>query len=154
MLGSLSAQVINPADTIPISLEEKRFNEQYNRNIKKSRINGVYIPKNLSEAFDELKALSSEESLNKFKSVEADLVISRLHYGLGRWMIMNWNFYDGSRLSHNIKEYGVTHPDDMARFILFTFHNHLNGIDIDEAGIAKKIIAERMKELDRRKTDG
>lgn len=142
---------INPQDTVPISLTEKRFMEKYNRNIKKSRINGVYIPKDLNEAFMEIQQLAKKESLDKFKKADANLVVGRLHYGLGRWIILNWNFYDGSRISHHLKSYGVTHPDDQARFFLFALHNHLNGKDLDLKNISDKVLAERQAIRDARK---
>jgi len=145
------AEKINPQDTIPISLADKRFNEKYQKNIKKSRINGVYIPKDLDDAFQEIKELSKKESLDKFKQQDADFVVKRLHFGLGRWMILNWNFYEGSRISHHIKSYGVTHPDDQARFLLFALHNHLNDKDLDLANIANRLIKERQAIIKERK---
>ncbi len=134
---------INPQDTVPIRLFEKKFNESYERNIKKSRINGVYIPANLEEAHEELKALSQASSLEKFKSAEKFFVVDRLHYGLGRWMILNWNFYDGSRYSHFLKSLGVHHPDDMARFTLLTLHDVLNNIEPDIEVTVEKLVSER-----------
>ena len=142
---------ISPKDTIPISLSEKRFMEKYERNIKKSRINGVYIPVDLKDAFNELTALSSKESLDKFKYADTDFVVRRLHYGIGRWITVNWNLYDGSRIGHHLKTYGVTHPGDQVKFLLTTYHNHLNSKDLDVVAVAAKILAERAKELEKRK---
>jgi hypothetical protein len=45
-------------------------------------------------------------------------------------MIVNWGFYEGSRLSHFLKEAGLEHPDDMARALVVCFHRSLNGLDI------------------------
>ncbi len=143
---------ILPQDTIPISLAEKRFNEKYNRNIKKTRINGVYIPKDLEEAFSEIEQLSTKESLDKFKNADADFVVKRLHYGLGRWIVVNWNFYEGSRISHHIKSYGVTHPDDQVRFLLFALHNHLNNKDLELKKIADRVLQERKAIIEARKS--
>lgn len=160
ILSTLSAVVfaqeqpkrgISPKDTIPISLSEKRFMEKYERNIKKSRINGVYIPVDLKDAFNELTALSSKESLDKFKYADTDFVVRRLHYGIGRWITVNWNLYDGSRIGHHLKTYGVTHPDDQVRLLLTTYHNHLNSKDLNIEAVAAKILAERAKELEKRK---
>jgi len=47
-------------DESPYPRGKKGYEQTYKRNIKKSRINGVYIPKNLEEAFMELDALSPE----------------------------------------------------------------------------------------------
>jgi hypothetical protein len=115
-------------------VDEVSFEERYERNIKKSRINGVYIPKDLEEAMTELVALSTEEAIAKFKAGEEELVARRLHFGLGRWMIYNWNFYEGSRFSHYLKEKGINHPDDQARFVIVSLHRKLNNKDIDEEG--------------------
>lgn len=139
---------VDPQDTIPVSLFEKRYNEKYERNIKKSRINGVYIPKDLDQAYQELLALSSNESIDKFKNAEKEFVVSRLHYGLGRWMILNWNFYDGSRYSHYLTELGLSHPDDMARFTLLTFHDYVNGVESDINGTVEKLVSERKERFE------
>lgn len=115
-------------------VDEVTFEERYERNIKKSRINGVYIPKNLDEAMSELLALSSDEAIAKFIAGEEEVVAKRLHFGLGRWMIYNWNFYEGSRFSHYLKEKGIHHPDDQARFVIVSLHRQLNQKDINEEG--------------------
>ena len=114
----------------PVS-DEQSFEERYARNIKKSRINGVYIPKNLDEAMMEVEALSTDEALAKFKSGEEELVAKRLHFGLGRWMIYNWNFYEGSRFSHYLKELGINHPDDQAKFVIVSLHRKLNNLPLE-----------------------
>jgi hypothetical protein len=42
-------------------------------------------------------------------------------------MIVNWSFYEGSRLSHYLRtQMGIYHPDDMARFIIILYHRSLN----------------------------
>jgi hypothetical protein len=109
---------------------EKERNAQYERNIKKERINGVYIPKDLMEAFDELISLSDKESIEKFTHASEDTIARKLHFGLGRWMNYNWKFYEGSRFSHYLKQLGVSHPDDMVQFVIVSFHRHLNQKDL------------------------
>lgn len=142
---------LKSTDTIPISLTELRFREQYEKNIQKTRINEIYIPKDLNDAFKELSELSTSESLAKFSKADPDFVVKRLHYGLGRWIIVNWNLYDGSRIGEHIKSYGISHPDDQTRFILLTFHNFLNQKDLNISQIAARIQAERAAELLARK---
>ena len=108
--------------------DEETFDERYARNIKKSRINGVYIPSDIEDALVELKALSSEASLKKFMHEEERTVCRKLHFGIGRWMIYNWNFYEGSRISHLFKEKGITHPDDIAQILLISLHMLISNI--------------------------
>ena len=105
---------------------EVEYQRSYEENIKKDFINDVYIPKNFEEAFEELKRLSETESLAKFKDAEEEIVAKKLHFGLGRWMAVKWNFEEGSRISNEMKELGVTFPDDMVQLMIVSFHRYLN----------------------------
>lgn len=110
---------------------EVEFNKQYEKNIKKERLFGVYIPKDMSDAFIELERLSDKGSIEKFMNADEDEVASKLHFGLGNWMIVNWRFYEGSRFSHYLKQLGISHPDDMAQFTIVSWHRHLNERDLE-----------------------
>jgi len=123
----------------------KAYEKEYAKNIKLTKINGVYIPGTLKEAFKRLNKLSPQEAVVKFQSAPEKKVCKSLHFGLGRWMIENWNFYSGSRLSHLLKNKGVLHPDDMAQFMLRTYHRHLNGLPLEEDAIVAELAAERKK---------
>jgi hypothetical protein len=132
--GILQAQ--SPAQS------ESAFDSAYAIRITKDEINGVYIPVDLPDAFAELKRLSSPGDLEKFRTASEDLVRSKLHFGLGKWIILNWGFYEGSRLSHHLKEAGLEHPDDMARAVIVCFHRFLNQTDIrleDEVAYYKEL---------------
>ena len=114
-----------PAQDPPDTPEE--YQENYQRRIRKEYLNGVYIPKDLTDAFVTLNALIDEASKAKFKAVSEETAATKLHFSLGRWMIRNWGFYEGSRLSHYIREnLDLYHPDDMARFIIITYHRSLS----------------------------
>ncbi|NNE16305.1 MAG: hypothetical protein HKN51_15095, partial [Saprospiraceae bacterium] len=63
----------------------------------------------------------------------------------------NWNFYDGSRLSHFLKQKGLLHPDDMAQFILRTLHKHLNKKEIDEKEIVEYLADKRKKAMEKKR---
>ena len=109
----------------PASREQ--FEENYQRRIRQEYINFVYIPKDLTDAFVQLNELTDKESRLKFKNMSEEDAARKLHFSLGRWIILNWGFYEGSRLSHYIREnLGIYHPDDMARFIIVTYHRNLN----------------------------
>ena len=124
----------------------KAYEKEYQANIKLSKLNGVYIPSSLDEAYNRLKKLSPPASIAKFGQGEEKVVAEKLHFGIGRWMIVNWNFYGGSRLSHLLKKKGVKHPDDMAQFILRTFHRKLNNKPLEEESLAAELLTARKKE--------
>ena len=64
----------------------------------------------------------------------------------------NWNFYEGSRFSHYLKEMGVSFPDDMASFVIISYHRHLNGRELElekrSAEIAEKRRLEYLEKID------
>ncbi|NNE27455.1 MAG: hypothetical protein HKN09_11485 [Saprospiraceae bacterium] len=126
-------------------LTKAELDSIYQVNIKLSKINGVYIPANITEAFLRLETLTPKDALDNFKNAEEKTVCKKLHFGIGRWMIINWNFYEGSRLSHYLKEKGLLHPDDMAQFLLRTFHRHLNGNDLEQKRIVDELAEARKK---------
>lgn len=151
---SQSIEQITEKDSIvkrQISAEELAFKKRYESNIRKTYINKVYIPKDLSEAFKELQELAKKESIDKFKNAEESFVIPRIHMGLGRWIILHWNLYDGSRIGHIVKEYGVSYPDDQAIFILTTFHRHLNNKPLNIEALVERLVTKRQKDIKQRK---
>lgn len=109
----------------------------YATNVKKTRINGVYIPKNLDEAFEELKALSTPEATRKFSLGSEETVAKKLFYGIGRWMSFNWNFEGGSRFTKHLADLGVYRNDDMIDFMIRVYHRHLNKKPLNTADLAE-----------------
>ncbi len=145
---SVSSIIIGQGIAIEGSESELAFKKQYEQNIKLTKINGVYIPGSVREAHKRLSKLTPREAISKFASAPEIEVCKKLHFGIGRWMIGNWNFFEGSRISHLLKQKGVLHPDDMAQFLLRTYHRHLNELPLDEARIAEELAAERKKVAD------
>ncbi len=118
--------------------------EQYAFNIQQTHINDIYIPEDLDDAMSELHRLSDEAGRAKFLETDEDHAARVLIKGLGRWMIVNWNFYDGSRLSHHLRQLGVSHPEDMAKFLIVSYHRHLRGVD-QEIEIRAKVYEDQRK---------
>lgn len=110
---------------------EEEFDANYDRRVQLEQINGVYIPKDIGDAFGQLHQLIDKESKQKFKNASEEMAVRHLHFSLGRWIILNWGFYEGSRLSHSLRKMGLGHPDDMARFLLRSFHRSLNSSPIE-----------------------
>ncbi len=134
-------------------LTKKEYDKIYQENIKKSRIAGVYIPVDEEDAINEIKALSPGEGLKSFSLIANEWeAAKKLHFGLGRWMDVNWSFTEGSRLSHHLKKQGVLHPDDMTTYLLVLLHRTLNAKPLDNKEIVEKLAIQR-KEIARSKID-
>ncbi|MEY4926123.1 MAG: hypothetical protein RI894_559 [Bacteroidota bacterium] len=142
-----------------ISIYEKEFQER----IKKTEINGVYIPKDLEDALNQLDKLISEESKAKFKTHSEDESVHKLYFSLGRWIWTNWSLLDGSRLSEFFREYGIHHPEDIATIIIRSYHRRLNGKELNlkqqmedlKAKYAKEDAARKEKSIQKlEKEDG
>ncbi|HND87449.1 MAG TPA: hypothetical protein PK971_03925 [Saprospiraceae bacterium] len=133
---------------------EQEFEKQYQQRIKMEKLNGVYIPKNLEDAMLQLDKLTTAEAKAKIKAIPEDSVCMRLHGRLGQWMIMNWGFYGGSRLSHYIRSAGITFPDDMADFLLLGYHRKLHGQPIGVKELAVRFKEKRKAEFEREKKKG
>jgi hypothetical protein len=139
LISSLNAQD-GPANN------EREFEEQYQERITKDRLYGTYIPKNLDDALNQLDKLISPDAKVKIKALPEDSVCMYLHAKLGRWMILNWGFYQGSRLSHYLRSAGVSYPDDMADLLILAFHKRLN----DQPVVTRDLIIlikERRREM-------
>lgn len=76
-----------------------------------------------------------------------DVIASKLHFSLGRWIELNWSLVEGSRLSHYYKLKGVTYPDDMVDLLLRSFYRKINNQSIDET-INSKLCGKTEKEHD------
>lgn len=125
---------------------EAEFEQQYQERIRKEVLNGVYVPKNLEDAMLELDKRVSTEARVKFKSLPEDSVCAVMHHRLGQWMILNWGFYGGSRLSHYLRSAGVTFPDDMADFLILAYHRRQNAKPIEIKQLATDFRERRKKE--------
>jgi len=122
---TLKAQTPTVKEEWPASTEAE-YQKQYQERIIKEKLNGVYIPKNLDEAMTELDKRISVESRTKLKSIPEDSICLLMHNRLGQWIILNWGFYGGSRMSNYLRSAGITFPDDMADFLILAYHRRLN----------------------------
>jgi len=118
----------------------------YHWRIKQDKLSGVYIPKDLSECFTELNKKITPSSKAKFKKVDEIAAMEKLHFSLGRWIWYNWGFYGGSRLSVYMNKVGVSHPEDMADFIVVSYHRFLNKKPLDAKKLVEYFQERRKKE--------
>lgn len=146
LTGPLFAQEYDkPANT----LEEQR--KRYQERIKLTHIYDVYIPQDVDDAMTNLDKLTSPEAREKYAAATEEVAVQKLFFSLGRWMILNWGFEEGSRLSHHLRERGVYHPDDMARVLMTSYHRYLHGkpLELDEqvAVIRERLRKERLERI-------
>lgn len=148
LLGILFWSSSNAQDDAVFPKGEKGYEAQYQRNIKKSRINGVYIPANLEEAFKELDDLSPEQSKAKFTNAAEDVIATKLHFGLGRWISVYWNFIEGSRYVEYLRNLGITDPDHMIQFTIVSYHRYKNNkpLKIEDQVEAYKVLREEKRQ--------
>ncbi|UOQ53845.1 DUF6794 domain-containing protein [Hymenobacter cellulosivorans] len=105
------------------------------RHLTADSISGIYIPKNLPDAFRQLDQLLTDTVKQQLRHPDPEYGLSRFHFGLGLWMRNSWQLWGGSRLQQYFEAKGVTHPDDMSGILLDTYSQYLNGKAPDEAGI-------------------
>lgn len=139
----------NNNDPKPVSTEDE-FEKKYQKRIKKERLHGVYIPKDIADAFVQLNILVDKSSQTKFKSMSETDAVKKLHFSFGRWLTHNWGLYGGSRYSHYLKGLGIFHPEEMASFTILMYHRYLNKKKLDvktymEEFKAKKEAAKKEK---------
>ena len=111
--------------------------DPYEVRIKKSYINGVYIPKDIQEAVSELDKKIEPEGLIAFKNYTEEEAASRSFFGFGRWMSYNWGLDEGSRLSHSFRTQGLSNVEDIIRILMITYHRHINNKPLDTESLIK-----------------
>lgn len=135
---ALDAQSIQPKKVIPTDTT-------YLENIKKSRLYGVYIPRDIDDAMEKLMELTDEDARKPLKEISEEMMVKKLFFGLGRWMEYNWNFEEGSRLSHYMRQKGLYYTEDMTRFMLITFHRHINQKPLESEKLIHQLAEQRQK---------
>lgn len=118
---------------------------QYNERIKKERLFGRYIPKDLNDAFLQLDQLIDDKDKQTFRILSEWDATHKLYFSFQRWIINNWGFDGGSRFSHYLKGIGLSHPEDMATFVILTYHRKLNKKELDVKSAAAALREERIK---------
>jgi hypothetical protein len=122
---------------------EEEFLKNYESRIKLERIDDVYIPKDLKDAIKELDRLTDDKVASKLTGSPEDTIASKLHFSLGRWMLLHWGLEEGSRLSANLKAQGLSFPDDMMDFLIRCWYRHLRKLPIEEDKLLKQYIDKR-----------
>ncbi|GJM34108.1 MAG: hypothetical protein DHS20C18_31090 [Saprospiraceae bacterium] len=152
LLFLLLQTITGIAQKLPETDEE--FEKAYQERIQQEYLFNVYIPADLTDAFVQLNKLIDQPSKEKFKSHPEAEAAHKLHFSLGRWIIHNWGFYQGSRLTHFLNGIDLFHPDDMARFIIITYHRNLNRQSLEVKALVAQLLERRQKEAQGRQKEG
>ena len=155
----MHAQTTKPAESKkkvvkPKLSDDEVFEKAYQKRIKQEYLFGVYIPKDLTDVFIQLNELIEDQTKAVFKNLMEEEAAKKLHFGFGRWMIHNWGFYEGSRLSVFLNGLGLHNPDDMARFLITTYHRNLNKATLDVKPLIESLVEERKEAEKQRKLQG
>jgi len=97
--------------------------EKYNTD----SINGIYIPKDLNDCFNQIDGFWNDSIKNQVKSWTEEDFCANGHFGFGMWMRNNWGLWSGSRLQAYFSDKGIHHPDDMSGIILTSYYRYLKG---------------------------
>lgn len=157
LMASFQITYAQPPGTVSAKLkaqqeaeaEQNAFEEDYDYRIRQQMLYGVYIPKDLADVFKELNQKTDKESRMKFTAMSEEDAGHKLHFSLGRWIIHNWGFYGGSRLTKYFNDIGIHNPDDMARFIIITYHRELNNKPLGVKALVEKF--QEMRETEKKK---
>ncbi len=131
--------------------KEQEFKKNYEKRIQLARIDDVYIPVNTEDAMKELVRLTEEEARKKLLTVPEDTIASKLHFSLGRWIMIHWGLEEGSRLSHYYVQKGMGNKDDIVDLLLRSFYRHLKGVALEEDKLVAKYIVKQKTDLEERK---
>jgi hypothetical protein len=138
----------------PTTQKKITAEEAYQKRIIQQNLGGVYIPKDLSDAFVQFNKLIEKPTIEKFRSLPEEEADRRLHNGFGKWISFNYSFYEGSRFSVYLNKLGLYDPDDMITFVITTYHRNLNKKKLDVKPLLEKLIENREKIKKERKLKG
>ena len=139
------------AQSKALAVQDSIWQRAYNSRIKKTKLFGNYIPLNIGDAHRSLAKLISPEARQKMMNMTENQVEHKLFFSLGRWISVNWGFEGGSRLSHSLKQFGLSHPEDMAVFVMLTYHRKLNHLPLNPKSLIEKLVNARKAEWMKRR---
>lgn len=109
--------------------EAKRRAEtlEYERRLTLTRIDGVYIPRDLGECLVELDKVIDDVQKQEMRTLASGDDMIRYHRGLGTNLRNRWGLWKGSRLQRYFSDRGVTGAEDMSVVILQHYYDWLRG---------------------------
>lgn len=145
----ISFSTVSYGQTADTTYAEK-YQMEYEKRITMTHINGRYIPADVDDAMKTLDRIVDHDGKERFKVEPEDHAVKTIHFSFGRWMIVNWGFYEGSRLSHYLKTKGITFPDDMATTLMYCYHRKLNDEPLQLDSLANHFSDLRREEAEKK----
>jgi len=129
------------------SKSDAQYMKEYEARLRKEKIDRIYIPKDLEDAHRRMDEVMEDEAKLGFMRLSDEEAARKYHFVFGRWLIKNWSLDRGSRLSAYLREKGIFRADDMAKFLVQTYHRKLHMRPLMEdallAELALKYAAEK-----------
>ena len=116
--------------------------ESYEKRILREYINNVYIPKDLTDALQELDRKIDAAGREKFAIMSEEDAATKVYFSFGRWMSVNWGMEEGSRITHYFQNQGIGKVEDMIRILMISYHRQIN-----ERELQTKELINHYKEL-------
>lgn len=116
---------------------DRLIDSLYHARVQMERIEGIYIPRDLYDAFAQLDQLMDEDARKTFMAFSDEEVDARTHGTLGVWIEHKWSMSEGSRLSEYFRQMKVPHYDYMIGIIIRSYHRHLHDRDL---GIKEQVL--------------
>jgi hypothetical protein len=126
-LLKLSFRNLNDSIAINEKIKEINSEEEIRQaNAFKDTINGIYIPKDLYDAMDELDKIVPEESKKEFKELENPKKTGIYHFTGGMSIRNKWGLWINSRLAKYFESFGIYTPDQMSTRLLISYWYYLH----------------------------
>ena len=130
------------------------YQQRYEERLKKTHIDGVYIPMDLFDCFkvfDEGLSVDAKNTLSNYTLSALDSVVNKSNEGVGAYIRNSWGLYEGSRLSKYFKDIGLSFPEDISMVVLEAYQLHLKDQKIDPKALFQKYKERRNKIIAERK---
>ena len=114
---------------------------------KSDSIDGVYIPYNLYDCFNQIDSLFPD-------SIKLEIFSGQTHFGFGLWMRNNWGLWQESRLWLYFHDKGVSHPDHISSLITSMYYRKITNAELSfqkDLQVIKESEAERKKSKQKEK---
>jgi len=111
--------------------EEVYSPEPYEKRVKMTHLNGVYIPKDIRDAMSELDQKIEPKARESFARYTEEEAASKAFLSFGRWMSVNWGLEEGSRLTQYFRDQKLGKVDDMIRVLMVSYHRHIHSKELE-----------------------